>query len=365
MPNSNFSPQLHSTSESLQRVRELVMAWGWNATCYQIINPGIQHWFPKNHDGVIGFVRYNGVRIVAGAPVCRKDDLSAITRTFEQEAADAGERVCYFGAEKRLEDLFDISADHSMVLLGAQPTWQLQHWEQIFDNHASLRAQLHRARNKGIWVGEWDIHRAHCHPMLAQCLSEWLATRGLPPLHFMVEPETLGRLFDRRVFVAQREKEIVGFTIASPVPQRNGWLIEQIIRGKNAPNGTAELMVHWTAQMLHQSGADFMTLGLAPLSQNAPAPHSINPLWLRAVLSAVKAHGRRFYNFDGLDSFKAKFRPHSWDPIYAIAATPTFTPRILYSIASAFSAGSPLLLVLRAVAGAIRTEWKWATHRSS
>ncbi|MCE7934868.1 MAG: DUF2156 domain-containing protein [Chlorobi bacterium CHB2] len=360
---SDICQIMESSHDTLQSVREIVMAWGWNATCYQIINPGIRHWFPKNHEGVIGFVRHNKVRVVAGAPVCNKSELPAIAAAFEQEARNAGERVCYFGAEERLEKLFDTSADHSMVLLGAQPTWELQRWEKIFEHHASLRAQLHRAWNKGVWVGEWGVHQASRNPVLEQCLQEWLATRRLPPLRFLVEPETLGRLFDRRVFVAQRGKQVVGFIVASPVPQRNGWLIEQIIRGHNAPNGTAELMVYWTAQALRHSGSDFMTLGLAPLSRNASIPQTTNPLWLQATLAAVRAHGRRFYNFDGLDSFKAKFRPHSWDPVYAIANTPTFTPRTLYSIASAFSAGSPLVLLLRAVAGAIRTEWQWAVHR--
>jgi phosphatidylglycerol lysyltransferase len=63
----------------------------------------------------------------------------------------------------------------------------------------------------------------------------------------------------------------------------------------------------------------------------------------------VRLHGARFYNFDGLDAFKAKFNPEKWEPIYAIAEGASFPPRALYAIAGAFSGGAPIRLVLRAL----------------
>ena len=55
---------------SVQRARKLVLKYGWNATAYQIVNPGITHWFSSSGDAMIGYVRKNHVRVVAGAPVC-------------------------------------------------------------------------------------------------------------------------------------------------------------------------------------------------------------------------------------------------------------------------------------------------------
>jgi phosphatidylglycerol lysyltransferase len=63
----------------------------------------------------------------------------------------------------------------------------------------------------------------------------------------------------------------------------------------------------------------------------------------------VRLHGARFYNFAGLDAFKAKFNPQSWEPIYAIAEGSRFSPAVLYAIAGAFSGGAPVRLVLRAL----------------
>jgi phosphatidylglycerol lysyltransferase len=220
----------------------------------------------------------------------------------------------------------------------------------------SLRAQFNRARNKGIVVTEWPSSVAENHPMLKRCLSEWLETRHLPPLHFMVEPETLSELRDRRVFVAARDQQVVGFTILSPVSARNGWLVEQIVRGRDAPNGTADLLVDSAMRAVAATGSSYATLGLSPLSRRAVLTPIPQPLWLRFVLQWVRLHGARFYNFAGLDAFKAKFNPDSWEPIYAIAEGPRFLPRDLYAIAGAFSGGTPIRLVARALAKAVREE---------
>jgi phosphatidylglycerol lysyltransferase len=224
----------------LQRVRSLVNQFGWNATAYQIINPGISHWFSSAGDAVIGYVEHHGVRLVAGAPVCPGERLAEVVDEFERDSARRNIKVCYFGAEARLESCLSDSPRHSRIWLGAQPVWQPNSWAGIIARQSSLRAQLNRARNKSVAVGEWSVEHASGHPELRRCLSEWLATRGLPPMHFLVELETLDRLYDRRVFVAERAGEVIGYLVSSPVPRRNGWLIEQIVRGAGAVNGTNE-----------------------------------------------------------------------------------------------------------------------------
>jgi phosphatidylglycerol lysyltransferase len=102
-------------------------------------------------------------------------------------------------------------------------------------------------------------------------------------------------------------------------------------------------------------GAAYVTLGLSPLSERGK-PQVEVPAWLALVLKWVRVHGRRFYNFGGLDAFKAKFNPEGWEPIYAIADSPSFPPGALYAIAGAFSGGAPVALVVKAFARAARQE---------
>ena len=238
-----------------------------------------------------------------------------------------------------------------------------------------MRAQLRRARNKQVVVRE-VIGDAAPRREMKICLDHWLDTRGAPPMHFLVEPETLGLLEDRRTFVAEQSepnspnnpsdgsRKVLAFLVASPIPSRNGWLVEQIIRGQGAVNGTTELLLDAAMRALAADGASYVTLGLSPLSSRGSLEHDCAPLWLRLLLHRLRAHGRRFYNFEGLEAFKAKLRPHAWEPIYAVIDGATVPPRALYAIASAFTAGHPLSATRRALAWAISREFGLLRQRS-
>jgi phosphatidylglycerol lysyltransferase len=348
---------------SLQRVRELVLRYGWNATSYQILNPAMEHWFSGDGDAVVGYVRRGRYRVVAGAPVCAQERLAAVVAEFEASATEASEKVCYFGAASRLRAVLQALPGHAELVIGAQPVWNPQQWPALLKKHSSLRAQINRARNKGVRVEEGGAEQEEGRAALQACLSEWLATRPFPTLRFLTEPVDLGEMRDRRLFVAYSGDAVVGFLIATPVPDRNGWLIEQIVRGRAAPNGMAELLVGTAMQALAEGGAEYVTLGLSPLSQRTGTETETEESWLRLLLTWVRAHGKRFYNFDGLDAFKAKFRPDSWEPLYAISNERHFSLPALYAIAAAFSEGRPVVAMLRAVRDAARQEFTWYRHR--
>lgn len=347
------------------RVRELVLEYGWNATAYQLVNPGMEHWFSSRGDAVIGYVRRYGVRVVAGAPVCAAECLPDVLSEWELQAKCSGDGVCYFGAAGRIKHLLEASSKYSTVVLGSQPIWNPTHWQDIIQTQSSLRAQLSRARNKGIVVSEWASARTRGHPELRRVLNEWLQTRGLPTLHFLVEPDTLAMMEDRRTFVAQHKSgEVVGFLVLCPIPTRNGWLTEQFSRGHDAPNGTVELLMDFAIRTVAKENADYITMGLVPLSQHGRLPGEENPVWLQVLLAWMRAHGRRFYNFDGLEHFKAKFEPDEWEAIYAISRERKFSLRSLYAIAAAFTGQSPLRALAHGVEKAAQREWHWLFHRA-
>ncbi|MGZ8456982.1 MAG: phosphatidylglycerol lysyltransferase domain-containing protein [Gemmatirosa sp.] len=308
--------------------RALVLRHGWNAVAYQILNPGMRLWFSDASDAVAGHQSYAGVRVVAGAPVCALERLPGAAAELEADARAHGERVVFFGAGTRLERILGERGDHSVVRLGAQPAWDPTAWDAIVRHKASLRAVLHA----------------------------WLATRGLPPLGFMVTPDLLGHTEDRRVFVAERGGAIVGFLVATPVPARDGWLVEQWPRMPDAPNGTTQLLVDAAMRAFADAGSRYATLGLSPLSPRGAEGVPVRPAWLRAALGHLRAHGRRFYNFRGLEAFKAGLEPAEWEPVYAIADGTRFTPPLLRGIAGVFSGGSPTRLMARAVASAAAHE---------
>ncbi len=112
---------------------------------------------------------------------------------------------------------------HAVVAIGAQPVWDPHRWDEVVRRRSSLRAQLNRARNKGVSVEVPPVRPVSYRDELERCLAEWLAARPLPPMHFLTEPDTLGGVLeDRRLYVAKRDGRVVAFLVASPVPQPTG-----------------------------------------------------------------------------------------------------------------------------------------------
>lgn len=360
--NRSVKLQHSPTTTVHSRARELVLRYGWNTLAYQILNPGLSHWFTSGGEGVVGYLAAGGAWVAAGAPVCPPEQVAAVAAAFEAAAARARRRVCYVGAQARLVEALAGDMPVARLQVGSQPAWDPRRWPEIVAGKASLRAQLARARNKGVAVEPWPAADAAADAGVRRCLREWLATRDLPPLHFLVEPETLAIHQDRRAFVARRGGAVVAYLVATPVPQRNGWLLEQVVRGEAAPNGAAELLIDGAMRELAAAGATYVTLGVAPLSARADGTDDAPEPVARAMLAWVRAHGRRFYNFAGLEAFKAKLQPDSWEPIYLVSRERATSLHTLYAVAGAF-AGQPLpLFVGRAAARAAAQELRWASR---
>lgn len=344
-----------------ERARRLIMAYGWNSTVYQIMNPGMRHWFSTKGDALIGYVQHVGVRVVAGAPVAPRERLSAVAQEFEEQARRDGQATCYFSAESRW---LEFDEGRPATLVGAQPVWPAADWQATVSGHGSLRAQFNRARNKDVTVECWSpTHLLAGEPgaaALRTCLRRWTDAHGLPPLGFLTSTDPVpasashgfAGLRDRRLFVALRRGDPVGYLLACPVPLRRGWLFEQVVRDPAAPNGSAELLIDFAATELASVGASRLTLGLSPLSRlHRPGPprRTPDPAWLRLMFGWAYAHGRHFYDFAGLEAFKEKFWPPLWEPLYLIGSDRHISLRTLYAVASAFTAGRPLSALLSGV----------------
>jgi phosphatidylglycerol lysyltransferase len=139
--------------------------------------------------------------------------------------------------------------------------------------------------------------------------------------------------------------------------------VEQLIRCRNAPTGTTEILLDHAMRQLAADGARYVTLGLSPLSAHSRFDAARMPWWLRTALRMVRAHGRRFYDFQGLDRFKQKFEPDEWEEIVALAPGRRFPPRALWAIAGVFSQQSPVALLARALARGAAQELRWARSR--
>ncbi|MDT7857077.1 DUF2156 domain-containing protein [Rubrivirga sp. S365] len=344
--------------------RALVDRYGRSPSVEQVLNPGLARW--RQDDALVAYVRarrapWGGATwVAAGEPVCPPGDVAEVAAAFEADAERGGADVCWFGVERPFLDALGASGPHGSLVVGAEPVWDPAEWAATYDATRSVRAQVNRARNKGVEAALWDGGPA---PLQA-VLDEWLARRGLPTLGFMTDPLVLGHLGARRVLAAERGGDVVGYLLLAPVPARDGRFVEWVIQGDRAPNGTGALLIDRAFRLAAEEGAAFVTLGLVPLSTHAPLSDPAPPPLIRAGLAWMRAHAQRFYNFGGLERFKAKFRPGAWEPVYLATSAPRVTPATLYAVADAFSRGrGPVRLAAQALADAVADEVQTATRR--
>jgi phosphatidylglycerol lysyltransferase len=311
------------------RVLELLKRYGWNATSFQVLEPGYSYWFDGG-DACVAYVDTGGAWVVAGAPIAPPERIAEVSERFEAHAAAAGRRLCFFATEQRMLEAAPLKA----LSIGEQPVWDPRRWEEGVRESRSLREQLRRARAKGVVVRELSPAelRDPEHPRRAgveRLRERWLASRRMAPMGFLVQLSPYAWAEERRAFVAEREGEVVAFLSAVPVYARNGWFVQHLMRDRKAPNGTAELLVDAVMRAAAAEGRSYLTLGLAPLAGEVAG-------WLRAARKV----GTPLYDFEGLRAFKARLRPHAWDRIH-LAWPERHAPHWpVYDTLTAFARGS-------------------------
>ena len=322
-----MSTASRTSPASLHRQRALAFLkrYGWNATSFQCLEPGFQYWF--DDDACVAYVDTGAAWVAAGAPIAAPEQMSDAAARFAEAARAAGRRVCFFAVEQRFVDTVPCEA----IAIGEQPYWDPAEWPDTLRSSRSLREQLRRARAKGVEVcalppddlsDPANARRAAVDALI----TRWLARRPMPPMGFLVQIAPFSFPAERRFFVAEWHGHVVGFLALVPVYARNGWLAEDLLRDRTAPNGTAELLVDAAMRAVAEEGSTYITLGLAPLSGGVSG-------WLRRIRSWSSG----LYNFEGLRAFRERLRPREWSPIYL-----SFPPKqgellTLYDVLAAFS----------------------------
>lgn len=286
------------------RVLELLRRHGWNATSFQVLEPGFAYFF-HGDDAVVGYVDTGTAWVAAGAPIAPMERMREVIEAFVAAARAAGRRASCFGTETRFAEVTGWPA----LRIGDQPVWDPSRWADVVRARRSLREQLRRAAAKGVTVrAVGPAQLAPGTPLRVQVdamIARWLASRPIAPMGFLVQIDPFTFAEERRYFVAEREGRVVAFLGIIPIYARGGWFFEDFLRDPEAPNGTVELVVDAGMRAAAAEGVALVTLGLVPLSGDVGS-------WLRAA----RRYGRALYDFDGLRAFKAKFAPSGWDPIF-------------------------------------------------
>lgn len=280
--------------------------FGTDAVSFQALKAGERWWvddpWPAGTGARLAYTPSGRSWIAIGSPLVDPARRADAVRRFMRAARSAGRRPVFFGIEDTAP--FD---GCKTLLLGLQSVLDPAAWDATLRSRPRLREQLRRARAKGVSVRAVDADEllpdAPLRRAVERLRDEWLGSRHMEPMRFLVEVDPFRGATEHRYFIAERHGVAVHFLSAVPIYAARGWLMEDMLRGRDAPNGTTELVID--ALMRRVAGdARWVTPGLTPLS--GPIPW-----WMRATRAASVA----LYDFRGLWQFRSRLRPSAWRPI--------------------------------------------------
>jgi len=330
---------------------------GYNAHTLVGIARGTCLWICRQTEGAVAYNEFGKVWLVPGDPVASVENLAAVSARFLQEARARGRVVGFMPATEQFAKQ-SRGLGLRAIRIGSAPYFDLATWAPRGDRAKKARAGVNQARRAGVTVSEvFEVDERLIRETACLCKS-WLTTRrSAIKFEWLFTVEPFQHKEKKKYFTARDAGgKLVGFLAASPIPARNGWYLEDVLRSKNAPNGTTDLLVVEVLDSLKRSGAKLATLGTALMATEGVADPDIHvsPTLSRASRFVAGCFSL-FYNLDGVRRFKAKFAPSWWESEYVlISQNVTAPPRILSALIYAIVPAGPSYLIARQISRAWR-----------
>jgi len=340
---------LPDPSVDLLRLHRL---YGYNEHALVGISPGIRLWSNSETEGAVAYHEIGKVWLVPGDPLTSCENLESVSDGFLQTARKQHRVVGFMAATERL-------AKHSRhlglraVKIGSAPYFDLTRWAPRGDRAKKARAGVNQARRAGVRVTEVADVDERLVRETARLCKRWSTTHRSPIKFGWLFAVDLFQHKERKKYFTARDEtgKLIGFLAASPIPARNGWYLEDVLRLPHAPKGTADLLVVEALDLLRRDGAKLATLGTAPMAMEGGIHPDVHSSRLLSFVSRSVANCFSvFYNFDGVRRFKSKFAPSWWESEYIlISQNFTAPPRIISAMVHATVPAGIATLIARQI----------------
>jgi len=313
-------------------------------------------WVSADKRGAIAYTESGGIWMVAGEPFAADTDLVRITNEFISHARSLKKTVAFLPATERFARAV-ASDEVRIVKIGASPYFDLTMWNPRGNSAKHLRTGVNRGRRAGLTVTEITDLTPEFRADVERLTNEWGGKRRAGVrFGWLFELMPFENAEFKKYFAARDpEGHLVGVLAASSIPARDGWYLEDVIRGNDAPDGTSDILVFECLNMLAAQGAKIATLGTVPLSTRGGDGISCGRnRAVEAMLDLSRKQLKSLYNFDGLEHFKSKFVPTWWENEYVVVTKGHLLPprvaNALFNIAVPGGLGQVLLVTLTGTA---------------
>lgn len=344
-------------SDPTTELLRLQSIYGYNPHSLVSIAPGALTWTMPGIDGAVIYGEFGRVWLAAGDPLAKPEDIKSLVKGFMAAATKARRIAAFVPATERFARE-GIQLGLSAIKIGAAPYFDLEVWQPHGNSAKKMRAGVNRAVRAGIRIESAAGFSEELKRQTAELCLQWLQKRrAATTFSWLLALDPFLRAERKKLFVARdSNNRLVGLLSASPIPARDGWYLEDVVRAHDAPPGTADLLVFEALQRLKAEGATMATLGTAPLAREGVDDISTHdhPV-IEQAMRITSRRLRAFYNFEGLRRFKAKFVATRWENEYALVQHGVLVPsRVAHALLRAIVPGGLKQLLARRALRSIR-----------
>lgn len=306
-----------------RRALQVVERYSIHPSGYLAINEETMHFTVDGLEGMIAYRPQGGYLFQFGGVIGPQHAQPVLLREFRAMAQRDGKRVC--AVELRTEDIeLYREAGFTINQFGSSYSLDLTRFTDAGTRFMKMRNKIKRARRAGIVVSELggDVARTQQAWDRLDDLSErWLKTKGrhAKMLRFLIGEVGTPNDLQRRIFVAEREDQLVGFISYVPAYGRFAGVMHDLSRRvREAPPGTMELINVTALQRFQSEGINYLNFGLTPFSGLSDQVDNIEgrSTVVSRVLKLLAKHGQSVYPADSQVRYKLKWQPQTITPEY-------------------------------------------------
>jgi phosphatidylglycerol lysyltransferase len=291
--------------------------------------------FSQSGDSFLMFGKRGRSWIALFDPIGPKTECAELIKRFVTLAHAHGGRAAFYQIPP--ESLpFYLDAGLTVMKLGEDARVRLTSFRLEGGASAHLRYALKRGARDGL---TFELIPPECSSAemetIAAISNDWREARMGDEKAFSVaafEPRFIERQW---IAIVRQQGEAIAFVSVMTTDARNDASVGLMRHRPKASPYAMEFLFTQLILALKSEGFETLRLGVAPLSGVRRQPLSSRWHWVGAQMWK---HGDRFYNFQGLRTFKGKFNP-SWEPRY-LAASGTVGPFVALADAAALIAKS-------------------------
>ncbi len=288
---------------------------------------------------------------MAGDPIGPGHEQVEMLRQFMAFCSEQDWSIVFWQTRENTAALYREAGFH-LLKIGEDAVLNPQNFTLKGNAIANVRSSAKRAEKDGLGVVFYrgqvtDNEQLDQMEMISR---HWLESKGGSEMGF-----SMGR-FDRMgdekqlyVLAVDGENKVHAFVSFVPVYGRRGWGLDLMRRAEVCAPGTMEFLLARTLEYMKNTGAEMVSLGLAPLS-------NANEEDATFLDNSIDFLTRRFGNPSknaSLFNFKKKFHP-TWESRYLVYSGALSLPKIGWAL---YHAHQTDMTVPRVIRQTLR-EWK-------